>query len=392
MSVTGSAASARSVLVVGNGPTGLGDDGSHHVDLTCGHFLRDLAAAGFRVSFIQPVEPVRLALNYYGFILSTTEVESVGVDRRTPFAAVRTGMAAIRALLRADFVYLFFPGRLPSLVGALCRALRKPYGVYLRGERYAPAGADKALLERARFILVASRGLVAPARRVNPEVALFRPMVELSGADAVRRDFDARRSGPLRLLFVGRIEADKGVPELVDAVELLRRRGVESELKLVGLGDLHDEFANRFPAGNAQGVRVLGGLDDRQAVMRLYEEADLFVFPTHHEGFPRVLYEAMLKSAVVVTTMVGGIPALLRHDENCLAVPVGDSVAIADAIERLAGDPALMRRLAASALSAALEVLEGNPTHSEVLRQKLGAGGSVSGSGQGQRHFGTSRS
>ena len=371
MTPAGPAGPARRIVIVGNGPTGLADDGSHHVDLTCGHFLRDLAAAGFDVSFLQPVEPLSLKLNYYGYILSTADAKSIGLDRRTPKSALRTGLAALRALVRAEFVYLFYPGRLPSLIGRLCRALRKPYGIYLRGERYAVDGTEGRLLGRARFILVASRGLVEPASRVNPNVALFRPMVELSAADSVRTDFRARAAGPLKFLFVGRIEADKGVPELVEAADLLRRRGLEFDLRLAGLGELHPELSKRYPPGNADGISILGAVEDRQELMRLYEQADLFVFPTHHEGFPRVLYEAMLKSAVVVTTMVGGIPGLLRDNENCLAVPVGEPAAIAETIERLASDPELRQRLADSARKTAIEVLEESPSHAEALRHRL---------------------
>jgi glycosyltransferase involved in cell wall biosynthesis len=97
----------------------------------------------------------------------------------------------------------------------------------------------------------------------------------------------------------------------------------------------------------------------------------LFVLPTHEEGFPRVLYEAMIKSAVIVTTMVGGIPGLMEDGVNCLAIPVGDAPAIADAIERLADDAPLRRRLAEQGLSTVREVLQSRPPHLQALLARM---------------------
>ena len=362
------ATSTRRLLVVGNGPTGEDEDGRYHVDLTCGHFLLNLAAAGHQVGFMQAVEPVHRALNYYGCVLGD-EVSAVGLDRRTVVAAIRTSFAALRALARAEFVHLFFPGRLPVLVAALCRAIGKPYGLYVRGDRFTLTGAEGRTLRHAAFILAASKYLATRVRPLNPGVALIRPMCELSSADVVRRDLSARPPGPLRILFVGRVEADKGIPELIEAAEILHQRGIGFELRLAGLGDLHAELAMRF-AGNDR-ILVLGAVEDRPALMRMYEEADIFVLPSHHEGFPRVLYEAMLKSAPVVTTMVGGIPGLLKDEENCLAIPVGNARAIADAVERLAGDTALMQRLADAGVASALTAIEGVPSHAEVLQQRI---------------------
>jgi len=360
------------IVVVGNGPTAVDGDGVYHVERYAGRFLVDLAELGHRVAFLQPLERLLPDSNYYGCILPPDKVRMIGLDRRSRISLVRTMIAMLWALIRADFVYIFFPGTLPSLVVRLCRMLGKRYGLYLRGEGFSEA-EDHATIHGARFILSVSEGLLARVRHLNRKVGLIRPMVDLSREDAVRRDFSERRGRPLRLLFVGRLEAEKGTPELIEAAGLLQQRGMDFELTLVGGGPLHAELSRRFSPEPPQPIKVMGAVGDSGVLMRAYEEADLFILPTYHEGFPRVLYEAMIKSAVVITTMVGGIPSLMKGGQNCLAIPVGDAIAIADAVERLAGDAALMERLAGAGLATVLSVLQDNPPHVLALQRGLAA-------------------
>lgn len=360
------------LLVVGNGPTGVDEGGAWHVDRTVGDFLVEVAEAGHEVVFLQTLEPLALELNNFGRVLPKEKVRAISLDKRRVASAVRTSLQAVRALLRADFIYLFFSGRLPRLVEPLCRLLGKPLGIYVRADDFERGGKDAELFRRARFVLAASQGIADQVRALGADVRLFRPMCDVSAADAVVRDHRAPRPGPLHLLFVGQMIASKGALVLIEAVRIVRSRGLAVEAKLVGSGDLYDQLARRFPPGNDAGVQLLGTVDDQSLLMRLYEEADLFVLPTYfREGFPRVLYEAMIKSAVVITTEVAGIPALMKHEENCLTVPIKDAEAVAAAIERLAADPALRQRLADAAMRSAIDVLENYRTHSEVLLDEI---------------------
>lgn len=357
------------ILVVGNGPTAVDGDGVYHVERYAGELLVDLAALGHAVTFVQPLERLRPDANYYGLILPADKVRMIGVDRRR-ISVLGAALATLWALVRADFVYIFFPGTLPRLLARLCRLLARPYGLYLRGSEFS-RDEDATTMRNARFILCVSESLLDRVRHLNGELGLIRPMVGISAADELRREFAGPAGRPIRLLFVGRLEAEKGVTELLAAAEILRGRGREFELTLIGGGPLHPDLSRRFPRDGAQAIRVCGVIGERAPLMRAYEEADLFVLPTHEEGFPRVLYEAMIKSAVIVTTMVGGIPGLMQDGLNCLAIPVGDPAAIADAIERLADDAPLRRRLAEHGLSTVREVLQSRPPHLQALLAKV---------------------
>lgn len=362
------------LLVIGNGPTGVDEKGECHVDRTVGDFLIELAEAGHEVTFVQTLERLEAGLNNYGRVLPKGKIRAINLDKRGISSALRTSFETLHALIRADLVYLFFSGKLPRLIEPLCRTLGKPFGIYVRADDFERGGKDARLFRRARFVLAASRGIADQVRALGAEVRLFRPMCDVSAADAVVRDQHARRPGPLRLLFVGQMIESKGALVLIEALRIVRAKGLAAEAKLVGSGELYAQLARLYPPGNDAGVQLLGTIDDQNLLMSLYEEADLFILPTFfREGFPRVLYEAMIKSAVVITTEVAGIPALMKNEENCLTVPIQNPEAVAAAIERLAADPALRQRLADAALKSAIDVLENHRTHSEVLLAEIEA-------------------
>ena len=111
----------------------------------------------------------------------------------------------------------------------------------------------------------------------------------------------------------------------------------------------------------------------KSALMAEYEAADFFVLPTHHEGFPRVLYEAMINAMVIVTTFVGGIPGLMKNGENCIEIPLKSPKVIADAIENLSRDAVQMQRLSESGLETIMTVLNTYPSHLEAVKGALNA-------------------
>ena len=352
------------LAIVGNGATAVDDSGRYHVNRHTAQFLVDLARREHHVTYLEPHERLQPNGNLQDGELPPSLVRAVSVDKRSPLALWR----AATVLRHADLTYVFYPGTVPRLAAGLCRRLDWPYAIYLRGERFATVGADAANLRGARFVCCVG-GLGARVQDFNPNVISIQPMLDLSPADALRRDFASRDNSPWRLLFVGRLEAAKGVPELLQAADLLRACGLRFELTLVGGGPLYGELAARF--GNQPGapVRVTGIIDNKASLQQAYAQADLFVLPTHHEGFPRVLYEAMMKSNVILTTFVGGIPGLLRDGHDALRLPVGDAHGIAKVIAAAVCHRERMQALADAGHATVQQVLKRQPTHlGAVLR------------------------
>jgi len=149
------------------------------------------------------------------------------------------------------------------------------------------------------------------------------------GFDALT-PLNRRRPGPFRVLFVGQVNVGKGVLYLLDAWKQLGWR--DAELWLVGRSVPE---ARRLLARYADlpGLRFLGHVADPVSV---YQQADLFAFPSLQEGSALVTYEALACGLPVVTTPNAG--SVVRHGVEGFIVPIRDVEALAAALERLRTD------------------------------------------------------
>ena len=143
--------------------------------------------------------------------------------------------------------------------------------------------------------------------------------------------------------WIGRMTAIKRVPDILTSFKLLRDRGIDATLCLVGDGpDREPAERQAKELGIARHVISLGYQRD---VSPYYALFDAFVLPSANEGTPVVAIEALAAGRPVVATRVGGVPDVVTEGEDGYLVDVGDVEAIADALERLARDPELRRAL-----------------------------------------------
>ncbi|WP_306391134.1 glycosyltransferase family 4 protein [Telluria beijingensis] len=196
-------------------------------------------------------------------------------------------------------------------------------------------------LEASSRVIALSPGWAAMVRDCAPRarVEVLPNPVRLAAAGA-----QGERG---RILFLGRIEPAKGVDELLQACA----RHPALRLVLGGAGDL--DWARRRAAelGIAGRVELPGWLDARARDAEL-ARAWLFCLPSHVEGLPMAMLEAMAAGVPVVATRVGGIPEALADGLLGLLVPPRDAEALADAIGRLLADETLHARLACAARAA----------------------------------------
>ena len=179
-----------------------------------------------------------------------------------------------------------------------------------------------------------------------------------AGDIATRTDTCA---GPrVRVLTVSRIDPRKGLRVLPQVVQRLQTRGCSVSLDIVGpvVGRPGEDertaiLEDAARLGVGADVRALGPVPlDR--LLPLYRDYDVFVLPTlPGEGIPRVLLESMTAGVPIVATRVAGIPSLVTHEVNGWLVDQPTADAVADAIARIIGDPALRRRLIANGYETA---------------------------------------
>jgi glycosyltransferase involved in cell wall biosynthesis len=235
-----------------------------------------------------------------------------------------------------------YPDGCASVLAA--RALGKPCVVKVHGTDVNGVLQRGAARRVAARILPAADALVAVSRPLGDElVRLGVPRGRVhrvaNGVDAgvffPRDRAEARRSLGVPaearvVLFVGRLEPQKGIRELVDAFDRLRARAPEAVLALVGDGVSTAEVRARVAPWGAA-ARVLGA-QPQEAVAAWMGACDLLVLPSWAEGTPNVVLEALASGRPVVATSVGGIPDLLADDRAGVLVPPRDARALEDAL------------------------------------------------------------
>ncbi len=156
---------------------------------------------------------------------------------------------------------------------------------------------------------------------------------------------------PLRIGSLGRLYPEKYFDKMVQALPILRDRGIECEYVIGGVGhqeELLNSMAKELGVENS--FKILGWTSDKKA---FFDSIDIFILPSFGETFGIVLLEAMLYNTPIITSNSWGPDEIIEDGVDGLKVPREDAQAmpklIADAVERLAKDEDFARRLAAKA-------------------------------------------
>jgi glycosyltransferase involved in cell wall biosynthesis len=158
----------------------------------------------------------------------------------------------------------------------------------------------------------------------------------------VRAELGLATDAPL-LIYTGRLAAQKGVDDLIKAIDLLQHVKPGLRALIVGDGPLRSHLEDIVHAYQLDTmVRFLGHRND---VPKLLAAADLLVLPSLYEGLPNVVLEAMQLSKPVVATAAPGTTELVIDGETGRLVPMQNPPALAEAIRNVLEDPALARRL-----------------------------------------------
>ena len=153
------------------------------------------------------------------------------------------------------------------------------------------------------------------------------------------------RDGRLCVIAVAQLIERKGLRFLLEALS-----GREN-LTICGTGPLEAELRSLAVARKMDGRVDFAGAVAPSVMPQRLQSADVFVLPSLQEGLPLALLEAMAAGLAVVATPVGGLPGVLRHEENALLVPPADVESLRTALDRLR-DPSLRARLGAAARQA----------------------------------------
>jgi glycosyltransferase involved in cell wall biosynthesis len=308
---------------------------------------------------------------------------------RQAFAFARLVEAA-----RPDYLhsYFFYEGTLFTLVASAL--LDIPRGVSCYADHMLDDYALKVVplhLRQCRLIIATSQRIKQELLGIDPATPPDAIVVKPNGINAAYFPAVSRpeplRDSRFRLVTVSRIEPKKGLVYLVEAMALLRDRGVAADLHLVGGVDNTEasracarEVANRIEALGLGDVVHLEGRKSEADINALFGRSHVFVAPFietdtgDKDGVPTSLLEGMAAGLPVVATDAGSIAEVVDDGEDGLLVPQRNPAALADALAALIADPKRRRALgrrAAAKIRDRFDANVGERVFHERLRRLL---------------------
>lgn len=192
-----------------------------------------------------------------------------------------------------------------------------------------------------------------------------------NGVDLQPRSHRAARDGRrVRIGSVSTLGEQKGIPTLLQSARLLRDRGFDFELVIVGEGPLRPSLERMaLDLGLAECVTFTGWRHDAPTLLPTF---DVFVQSSYWEAMSMVILEAMAARCAIVATRVGENESVLSHGDFGILVPARNPEALADGLARAIADPVLRERLGAAGHAAYLKQFTGKAMadrYAEVYRE-----------------------
>lgn len=348
-----------------------------------GHLISEMARAGHEVYGIAPggTAEIRASLEALGATYAPIALDRTGLNPARDLATLLRLRRLFRrlrldALLAYEAKAVVFgilaarqagvPHRFAMITGRGTTLQGEPGGLRTHAVRAVVKGLYRRALRHCKGVLFQNEDDLAffRAERLLPEMVPAR-IVNGSGVDL---DHFARvplPEGPAAFLFVGRLLRDKGLFEYVEACRRLGGPGARFRI----LGAL-DSNPNGIGPGQLEAWAREGAvtyLGEREDVRPILAEAHVLVLPSYGEGTPRSVLEAMSMGRAVVTTDAPGCRAAVQDGRNGLLVPVRDAAALAEAMARLAAEPALVARLGAEGRRLAEEKYDVRLVSGDIL-------------------------
>lgn len=154
---------------------------------------------------------------------------------------------------------------------------------------------------------------------------------------------NGREKTPLRIIFIGRIDNDKGLEEILLAFKSIKNR-VSYHFYIAGTGHDQKTFLSKCIIALGDKFSYLGVLNSVEKVS-FFHNADIFILPSYFEGLPNALLETMAYGIVPIVTPVGSIPEVVVDGKNGFIVPLNDYDSIAEKITLLHNDRILLKHM-----------------------------------------------
>ena len=259
-------------------------------------------------------------------------------------------------------------------LGALAHILSGlPYSLTLHGDLPVYGKDHHAKMQRASFVAAVTSPLAEQIAEVSP--GTLTPVIWM-GVDCTQfaphsAPADDSRGSVFEIATVARLNRAKGHRFFLQAMALLRERGLVIRYLIAGDGPERTEIETQVDQlGLKDQVQFLGSLSEDD-VLALLHRVDALALTSVGQGeaAPVTVMEAMACGLPVICSIIGGTPDMIRDGHDGLLVPQEDVAAIADAVQRLAEDPELVRTIGRAARTRAIDCFDSRANAARLLNE-----------------------
>ncbi len=332
------------------------------------NLLRELVTAGHDVTMISQYRGDALGMRVYGGgpppdvpgvrVIGIEQVgEQDGGDFETDVANLRDAIVAEHK--RAPFDILHAQYGYPCGWAALLASRQTGVAniVSIQGGDGHWVGsccethriAMTRVLDHAGAVLIGCRSFADEVtQRLGTEPVRF--TIVPGAVDVARFTPSVRNTSEPVLLYHGRVDARKGVLDMLAALAPLAREGLRFRLIISGIGPSYDEAASSIKELGLEDHAEMTGYVQYENVPAIYAQADIFVSPTYAEGFSNTILEAMASGLAIVSCRAVGVMDCITDGITGLLTEPGDVAALAHSLRRMLTDKRLRDRLAQAGL------------------------------------------
>lgn len=362
------------ILVIDNSAMAYDSCGHYFTNKLNGLFICDLIRLGNSLSYYQFIVETEKTISVFNLEEHGVQCYPIKKHKNKYLNYLRAYCGVIKHIRQSDFVYFFYPNTF-KYATFLCRIFRKKYGLYIRGMQGVEDIVSRNIYIHASTIFTVSDYFTNMVNQINRNhiAHTIRPMIPYSEKDIVKGRKYLNKD-TYNVLFLGRIDREKGIDELLCAIKDLKSySSVKFKLKIVGNGNYAIQARQSAKSlGIDDVVCFLGPVYDDSTKRDIFLNSDIYILPTYHEGFPRTLYEAMIFGTPIITTFVGGIPSLMDDGLNCLRIEKKSVTSIVEKLKYAVENYPDMGRMALNAADKVRTIVDSKRlSHGEHLNQIL---------------------
>ncbi len=205
--------------------------------------------------------------------------------------------------------------------------------------------AQHYAVRKSNLSIFAGKQLFFKFQEISINALETKPFLMLDKEDISTR-LDTCNKLPIQILYVGTFTARKGVADIIPVAKKLRSKGISFRFNLVGQGPLMESLVQQVKEKDLENhVSFAGYIGGKSKLQKIYQESDILFLPSHMEGFPRVVYEAMGQHLPIVCTNVGSIPMMLEHKINAMICEPGNLKQYVASIGQIITDSLTRRKM-----------------------------------------------